>query len=219
MRTVNSVSYRVLCGAALTASTFALVACSPPSEQDSTAVATTVTSTVSPSATVTTEQSPAPVSATSAQEQQLQPMGTFTTAEATVAPQTGTDLIPTGIRVHEHPTFTRVVIDLSGSGKPGWFATLTDQPLQQASGHEIIYNGTTALDINVDGTPWPSTPERQKAFLDIGKTTGAGIVTEINYAGSFEAQSQFVIGLQQPAKYSITYLENPSRVVIDIAAR
>ena len=46
-------------------------------------------------------------------------------------------------------------------------------------------------------------------------TPGAGVVSEVNYTTTFEAQTQLIIGLEKKTAYSVTYLKDPSRVVID----
>ncbi|WP_246818427.1 hypothetical protein [Corynebacterium sp. HMSC055A01] len=48
-----------------------------------------------------------------------------------------------------------------------------------------------------------------------GNTPGAGVVSEVVYTTSFEAQSQLVIGLKKKTPYSVTFLEHPKRLVLD----
>ena len=114
-----------------------------------------------------------------------------------------------------HDGFTRVVIDLEGEGEPGWFTSYTDAPAQQASGKPVEVQGTTFLNLGIEGTPWPSTPELKEKYMSPGTTPGAGVVSEINYATTFEAQTQLIIGLKKKTPYSVTFLQEPSRVVID----
>src|SRR5699024_12796655 len=64
--------------------------------------------------------------------------------------------------------------------------------------------------------PWPSTPELEEKYMDFSTTPGAGVVTGVEFVTTFEAQSQYVIGLKKESAYSVTSLEDPSRVVIDI---
>ncbi|WP_049155440.1 AMIN-like domain-containing (lipo)protein [Corynebacterium aurimucosum] len=125
------------------------------------------------------------------------------------------DLTPTTVCVGAHNGFTRVVIDLEGNGEPGWFTTYTDSPTQQASGYPVEAEGNAFLDVGIEGTPWPSTPELEERHIQQGTTPGTGVVSEVVYTSSFESQSQFIIGLQKRTPYSVTFLEDPKRLVLD----
>ncbi|MDK8845073.1 hypothetical protein QP888_00815 [Corynebacterium sp. MSK297] len=127
------------------------------------------------------------------------------------------NLSPTDVRVGSHQGFDRVVFEFEGTGKPGWFTRLTEEPAQPGSGFPVEYAGNIALNVAIEGTPAPIDPEKQAKWIDLNaQFPGAGSVTEVKLAGAFEAQSVFVIGLDKPRPYSITRLENPTRVVVDI---
>ncbi|WP_201775208.1 AMIN-like domain-containing (lipo)protein [Corynebacterium epidermidicanis] len=122
------------------------------------------------------------------------------------------------MRVGHHEDFDRVVFDLEGDGNPGWFTNYTDTATQQASGQPLNVAGQSFLNINIDGTTYPFELGIQQQ-LDPIKGAG-GPVAEVVSGGTFEGRSQFVIGINaKDAPYSVTYLENPKRLVVDIAAR
>ncbi len=124
-------------------------------------------------------------------------------------------LIVTGVRVAAHDDFDRVVFDLEGEGVPGWWIDYDDAPGQQGSGFPIEHGGVTALNVHIDGTPYPFILDRD--VVDIGTVPGAGgVVSDVTSAGIFEARSQFAVGTSGRLPYSVTALENPTRVVIDI---
>ena len=125
------------------------------------------------------------------------------------------NLTPTGVRVGGHDGFTRVVVDLEGEGEPGWFTAFTDSPRQQASGHPVEVKGNAFLNLGIEGTPWPSTPELEEKYMEPGTTPGTGVVREVVYTTSFEAQTQLIIGLHKKTPYSVTFLEHPKRLVLD----
>ncbi|WP_237559163.1 AMIN domain-containing protein [Corynebacterium renale] len=52
----------------------------------------------------------------------------------------------------------------------------------------------------------------------LGRFTSADtkVVTEVVEAGTFEARTQYVIGLKSEAPYSVQVLQDPTRLVIDI---
>ena len=52
--------------------------------------------------------------------------------------------------------------------------------------------------------------------MDFGTVPGAGVVTGVEFVTAFEAQSQYVIGLEKESPYSVTFLNDQPRVVIDI---
>ena len=97
----------------------------------------------------------------------------------------------------DHGAFTRVVLDYEGTGEASWHTQLTAEPAQQASGHPIDYEGSTAINVGIESTPWPSTPELEEAYMDFGTTEGEGVVTGVEFVTTFEAQSQYVIGLEK----------------------
>ena len=142
-------------------------------------------------------------------------MGTASLEDQQHRPKSLGNFVPTGVRVGAHDGFTRVVIDMEGEGEPGWFTSYTDSPAQQASGKPVEVQGNTFLNLGIEGTPWPSTPELKEKYMQPGTTPGAGVVSAVNYTTTFEAQTRLIIGLEKKTAYSVTYLKEPSRVVID----
>ncbi|WP_257161270.1 AMIN-like domain-containing (lipo)protein [Corynebacterium cystitidis] len=126
-------------------------------------------------------------------------------------------LVITDVRVGEHNGFDRAVFEFTGTGTPGFHAGYTDQPLQQASGLPIEVAGNTAFEIMIHGTPmhlgdWDS-PLIQTGPMDLQ----AGHIKGITHGGVFEADTQYFVGLDKQRPYSVTLLENPTRVVVDFA--
>ena len=188
--------------------------------QSTTDTADAPTSSATPAAT----SAPRSTSAADAEMQKLSQdaapiafagMGTASLEDQQHMPEGLGNLIPTGVRVGAHDGFTRVVIDLEGEGEPGWFTTYTDSPAHQASGKPVEVQGNTFLNLGIERTPWPSTPELKEKYMQPGTTPGAGVVSAVNYTTTFEAQTQLIIGLEKKTAYSVTYLKDPSRVVID----
>lgn len=144
-------------------------------------------------------------------------LGTADLSMKTLRPEAPARLVVTGVRVSAHSGFDRVVLELSGSGAPGWFVDYTTTATQQGSGSAISFAGDTALNVNIDGTVYPF-----DLGLDdpkIGTVPGTGsIVTEVISAGTYEGRSQFLIGLNGRHPYSVSVLEDPHRLVVDILA-
>lgn len=142
------------------------------------------------------------------------------TTEIKQASSTGAfDLEVTNVRVGAHDGFDRVVFEFSGDGQPGWYVTSTPEPRQQGSGHLIDYPGAHALNVMINGTPYPfdlGIPEDE--WPQTGPVAGAAdTVQGVSFHGIFEATSQYVIGLDGPSAFSVTRLDNPTRVVVDVA--
>ena len=146
----------------------------------------------------------------------IAPLGDANTEMKTARPEAPGELIVSDVRVGKHDDFDRVVFDLDGEGTPGWFVDYATTPTQQGSGNPVEYDGTIALNVNVDGTTYPF--ELGKDAPDIGTVKGGGDrVTEVISSGTFEGRSQFVVGLTEKRPYSVQVLDNPSRLVIDIS--
>ena len=54
-------------------------------------------------------------------------------------------------------------------------------------------------------------------LIGVGPLAGvsAGNVSQVVHGGVFEADTQYVIGVDQARPYTVTVLENPTRVVVD----
>lgn len=223
----------------LAASALALAACSTPTDSPSPAGTSTVTSTAAPAsfapadaAKGSTSASPAPSTSrvsnngSDSADQSSIPantndglamLGTPGQEDLEHWPPEPVELSPVAVRAGAHDGFDRVVIEFDANGEPGWFTQLTDNPTQLASGNPLRFEGQTALVITIEGTPAPMTPELADKWAEFKTYPGAGQVREVQFVSAFEAQSQFLIGLDGPRDYSVTYLSDPGRVVIDIA--
>ena len=162
--------------------------------------------------------SPATVTSTMAAETEragIVPLGDADLERKTVRPQASSQLVVSDVRVGKHDGFERVVFELEGSGKPGWFIEYTDDPAQQGSGNSIKYEGNTALEVFIDGTVYPF--EIGEEVEPLGTTSGVGgTVTEVISSGTFEGHTQFTVGMKERHPFSVQVLEEPTRVVIDI---
>lgn len=132
----------------------------------------------------------------------------------TARPDAPAQLLVESVRVASHEGFDRVVFDLVGDGEPGWFIDYTTTPAQQGSGNTIPFEGNAALNVNIDGTAYPFELNREDPL--IGTVPGAGNITQVISAGTFEGHSQFVVCVEEERPYSVDVLHDPHRLVIDI---
>lgn len=208
---------RPLLPAALTTTALLLAACNGAGGADDATTTTTnppstVTSTAAPAQETTTTEV---ATAAETSEPTDRAMGEPATSDQERDP-VWVDPPPlvTGIRVGEHESFTRVVYDFVGEGEPGWFTGYVERPQQQGSGFDVDVEGQAYLKIDLTGTAYPFDHDHEG--LDVGPVTGGGVVAQVVNTGTFEGHTLTYIGLDQQRPYSISVLQNPLRVVVDI---
>lgn len=125
------------------------------------------------------------------------------------------ELVIEDIRAGSHDGFDRLVVELSGAGTPNVLAGYTTDPRQQASGYPLVPAGSAYFDLIIQGVPWTM----GLSEADLAKADPAGVaaggITEIANGGVFEADAQYVVGLNTRRPYHLYLLENPTRVVVD----
>ncbi|GAB3941272.1 AMIN-like domain-containing (lipo)protein [Corynebacterium tapiri] len=174
----------------------------------------TTTMTASPSEKPSSQKPSTDKNEPSTMQGSVQPQ-TGSAGPKNAEPQGETQLYVTDVRAGSHENFDRVVIELGGTGIPGYFTDITSEPRQQASGYPVEVGGDTAINLMIRGVGLPF--ETGHEDWPIGQTPGAGAIAGVAHAGVFEGQDQFVIGLNgAPRNYSVQVLQNPTRVVVDV---
>lgn len=129
----------------------------------------------------------------------------------------------TGVRAGEHRCFDRFVIDLSTVPAGGWdvgYRTIAEPgtgdpvPVRGAADLEIIVRAPTHT---LGGTPTftPADP------LELVPTGGYETLRQAVFAGTFEGQSTFGLGVRARLPFRVFAIEEAgrSRLVIDVAHR
>lgn len=124
----------------------------------------------------------------------------------------------TGVRLAGHENFDRVVFDLVGAGSPGWITEFDATPTDQASAAPIEYAGSTALQVTLTGITPVAEDGSTQPLPDAAPVEGR-VITEVVNGSIFEGHAQFVIGLEGDSPYSVSLLEDPQRVVVDVLHR
>lgn len=206
-----------------TAALFLVAGCGSaegPAMTTTSAVTETVTDSQTPGTggAQTTEPSaaaPSPTAPVESSTPDVPPLGDPDQGQKSQSPEGSYDLSVTEVRVAEHESFTRVVFDIGGSGTPGWWTNYQDSPAQQASGLPVEVAGDSFLEVSIDGIALPM--DAAVPGVEMGSFTGAGIVEEVTLTTIFEARAQFFIGIAGGHRdYSVTLLNEPTRVVVDI---
>lgn len=208
---------------AVTLSGLLLAACGTSDADDSVSdapstVRATETTTATISATTDHEESTTYPTEAPTEPDRTGMLGRASTERKEQAPAGEYDLHVEDVRVGAHHGFDRVVFEFSGDGTPGWFIDYTTQPVQQGSGFPVEYEGSVALEVIIRGIPYPfdlDIPEDEWPTPGL-VAEAAGDVTGVSYQSTFEGQSHYVVGLNAETPYSVTLLEEPTRLVIDI---
>ncbi len=178
-----------------------------------TAQATPTTMAPSPTASATA----APTSPLPATEPAKAPPFPADTAPDTSAASAGAFLSPVNLRFGVHDGYDRVVLDLEGTGQPGWVSQYVTEPRAEGSGSVISLAGAAYLQTTVKGVTYPTEPGA-KPYIGPQRFSpaSAGIVKEVVYGDVFEGQAEVYIGLGSKQPFRVFLLENPTRIVIDI---
>ena len=143
------------------------------------------------------------------------------TAGITAQPRSGMEpAILRAVRTASHPEFDRVVFDFGGGAIPGYHIEYIDRPvIQCGSGEPMEVAGDGWLRVRLE-------PARAHEFRD--DTLAVVTVAERNrrltlpnlrqlvLTCDFEAQVEWVLGLESPTRYRVMELREPSRLVVDV---
>lgn len=184
--------------------------------------------TASSSATVTTTPSPTaePSASPSATGSEGTDAPTDTDADsAAPAFGTGTDgqasadarLTVTDLRTGAHDGYERVVIELGGTGTPGWHAEVSPSAVENPTGEVIELGGQAVLTVYLSGLGYPFETGQQELPANTVLPAVGTAVTGAAFTGTFEGEGQVFIGLgSASAEYRIFPLADPTRLVVDI---
>ena len=142
-------------------------------------------------------------------------------------PKSAPDLVPaplTGVRTGRHECFDRLVIDLGGAPAPGYFVHYTDGLHQPGSGDPLAVAGGAVLTVTVLAPSYNSAGQSTVAWRSGDHLLGGATTTfrDLVFAGSFEGESTFGLGVRARLPFRVLKLDGPgagSRLVIDVAHR
>jgi hypothetical protein len=176
----------------------------------------------SPSAS--TEEASAPSSTAAAPSTQAEDTGTEAppfeggTEPATQEPSADALVTVSDIRTGRQDGYDRVVLELGGTGTPGWDVRYVDQAYGQGTGDPLEVAGEAVLQVTVTGAGYPfDTGVEEWAGPDPLPGSGTQTVTEIVWDATFEGTSVALIGTTGEAPFRVYALEDPTRVVVEVA--
>ena len=114
--------------------------------------------------------------------------------------------------------FDRVVLDLEGTGSPGWSVQYVDAATDDGSGDPVPVDGDGVLQVRLSGMAMPgedpAITEYDGATID---PEGTEAVDEVVYRFWFEGYTTAFVGVDEPGlPFRVFALEDPARVVVDV---
>ena len=130
----------------------------------------------------------------------------------------GSELTVTALRVAAQDGFDRVVVELQGSGAPGWDVRYVDQAADPGSGAALPVAGSGVLQVQVTGVANPyQTGLPEYSGPRVLTARGTSGVTEVRWAATYEGTSLVVVGTSGRRPFRAFALSDPARVVVDVA--
>ena len=113
-----------------------------------------------------------------------------------------------------------MVVEFDGDYVPAYKVgyTATSGPFHDVPGNEVPIDGEAFLDVWLQGT---SSVDMSKSYQPVytgpDRVTGdTTVVTEVVEIEDFEANVHWIIGLDRNARFVVSTMDSPSRLVIDI---
>ncbi|SNR81793.1 hypothetical protein SAMN04488107_0023 [Geodermatophilus saharensis] len=124
----------------------------------------------------------------------------------------------TDVRTSRHDGFDRVVLEVGGTGTPGWDVRYVDAAASQGSGEPVEVAGAAVLQVTVTGAGYPfDTGVEEFAGPDPLPGQGTANVTEVVFDATFEGTTVAFVGTRAEAPFRVYLLQDPARVVVEVA--
>ena len=121
------------------------------------------------------------------------------------------------IRTGRQDGYDRVVLEMGGTGTPGWDVRYVDQAYSQGTGDPVEVAGEAVLQVTITGAGYPhDTGVEEWAGPDPLPGNGTRTVTEVAWDATFEGTSVAFVGTTGEAPFRVYALEDPTRVVVEV---
>jgi hypothetical protein len=121
------------------------------------------------------------------------------------------------VRVGAHDGFDRVVLEVSGTGTPGWDVRYVDAAASQGSGDAVAVAGDAVLQVTLTGAVYPYTTGVEEVARGAVRGTGTSSVIEAVYDATYEGTSLTFVGTAGRNPFRVYAMEDPTRVVLEVA--
>ncbi len=134
------------------------------------------------------------------------------------AASSGSFVTVSDIRLARQDGFDRVVFEVGGTGTPGWDVRYVDAASSQASGKPVDVAGAAILQVSLTGIGYPQ-DTGVEPYASTGPLSAPGTksVTEVVVDSTFEGTTVVFVGTAARAPFRVYLLENPTRVVLEVA--
>jgi hypothetical protein len=125
----------------------------------------------------------------------------------------------TNVRTGQHACFDRIVFDVAGKA-PGYSVRYVSNVFQDGSGQLVPLRGGAKLELVVRSPAYDSAGRptyRPANNRELANVTGYRTFRQLAYAGTFEGQTTFGLGVRARLPFQVTSLTSPSRIVVDVA--
>ncbi|WP_435736444.1 hypothetical protein V5D56_16905 [Cellulosimicrobium sp. PMB13] len=186
----------------------------PPPSATATSEAPSPTETSEPPAETATDDPTAP-----ADESSDAPVPFPANTEPDVQEPTADALLTvTDIRVGHHDGYDRAVLELGGTGTPGWRVEYVDRPVGDGKGDVVEVDGDAFLQVMISGSGYPmDTGVEEHSEPNPVEGGDDGVIEEVRLLGVFEGYTQAFVGVDgEQRPFRVFALENPTRVVVDV---
>lgn len=125
------------------------------------------------------------------------------------------------IRTGVHEGFERIVFDFAADGDVEYRVRYLDEPPVDIPGDQVEVEGAAMLEIRLSGASGVdlSGPEAVQTYTgpDRFSPDGHEVIQEIAVIDDFEGDMGWLVGLESDAPFAVAVLEEPLRLVVDIA--
>ena len=151
-------------------------------------------------------------------------IATWGTSLQESAPYTGAELY--GVRAGRHDCYDRVVFDINAADTVGYHVRYVDSVHADGSGEPVPVAGDAALEVIVHAPDFGSASSGHQPWRDLWKVgqtlldpRGWQALDAMKFAGSFEGQTTFAVGVEARAPFRVHTLPDNAvtHVVLDIA--
>jgi hypothetical protein len=122
------------------------------------------------------------------------------------------------IRIGRQDGFDRVVLEVGGTGTPGWDVRYVDEAASQGAGEPVEVAGDAVLQVTLTGAGYPyDTGVEEWSGPDPLAAADTEVVTEVAFDATFEGTTVAFVGTTARTPFRVYLLESPTRVVIEVA--
>jgi hypothetical protein len=121
------------------------------------------------------------------------------------------------IRIGGHDDFDRVVLEVGGTGTPGWDVRYVDDATSQGSGDPVDVAGHAVLQVTLTGAGYPYATGVEEYSGPALTGAGTSTVAEVVYDATFEGTAVAFVGTRAKNPFRVYALKNPTRVVLEVA--